>query len=278
MNGLFYHIFEWIPGLLVFGLGAAIGSFINVVVYRLPLGLSLLWPPSRCPSCGHRLGPSENLPIVGWLRLRGRCLSCKTPISARYPLVESATALLFVGIFGIHGFALQTPAYWLLFSWLLALALIDWDTLTLPNPLTQSGLILGLLFQTVVGIAAGNWIAGLMTGMGGAVLGIWLLTVISWLGSAALGQTAMGGGDAKLAAMMGAWLGWKLLLLSGFIACLLGAIAGMGAMALGLLGRRQAMPFGPFLALGAGISALWGNGLIGLYVDYFFPASLSASL
>lgn len=271
MTALLYRLFEWVPLILVLALGAALGSFLNVVVYRLPAGLSLLWPPSRCPHCEHRLGPTENLPVVGWLRLGGRCLSCKAPISPRYPLVELAMALLLGLVYGVYGLSWQTLGYGLLFCWLLALALIDWDTLTLPNPLTQSGLILGLLFQGLWGGLGGDWAGGLMAGLVGAVLGLWLLSLISWLGSAALGQTAMGGGDAKLAAMMGAWLGWKLLLLSGFLACLLGAIAGVSAMAMGWLGRRQAMPFGPFLALGAGISVLWGNGLVALYLTRFFP-------
>lgn len=266
------RIFELVPFVVVFFLGSAIGSFLNVVVYRLPEGLSLLWPPSRCPRCEHPLGPTENIPIFGWLRLRGRCKNCKTAIASRYPLVETATALMFVLVFAQFGFDWQTLGYWLFFSWLLALALIDFDTLTLPNPLTQSGLVLGILFQGAIGALAGNAAGGLMGGVVGAVLGMWLLSLISWGGSVALGQTAMGAGDSKLAAMMGAWLGWKLLLLSGFLACLLGAVVGVAGMASGRLGRRQAMPFGPFLALGAAISALWGGFLIDLYVTAFFPA------
>ena len=191
----------------------------------------------------------------------------------RYPLVEVATALLFVGVFARLGFTGQTLGYWLFFSWLLALSLIDFDTLTLPNPLTQSGLVLGLLFQgTIAFLNGGSPIEGAMAGVIGAVLGIWLLSLISGLGSLALGQTAMGAGDSKLAAMMGAWLGWKLLLLSGFLACLLGATVGLLGMASGRLSRRQKMPFGPFLALGAAISALWGSSLIDWYVKAFFPA------
>ncbi len=266
------RIFELAPFIFVFFLGSAIGSFLNVVVYRLPEGLSLLWPPSRCPRCENQLGPTENIPIFGWLRLRGRCKNCKTAISARYPFVETATALMFVLVFAQFGFEWQTLGYWLFFSWLLALALIDIDTLTLPNPLTQSGLVLGIVFQGAIGALMGNVAGGLMSGVVGAVLGIWLLSLISWGGSVALGQTAMGAGDSKLAAMMGAWLGWKLLLLSGFLACLVGAVVGLLGMASGRLGRRQAMPFGPFLALGAAISTLWGGALIDLYTSAFFPA------
>ncbi len=268
-----YRAIASLPLLLVLILGAAIGSFLNVVVYRLPEGLSLIHPPSRCPRCEHRLGPTENIPVLGWLRLKGRCAHCRASISIRYPLVELSTGLLFVLVFAVTGFSWMTLGYWLLVSWLLALSLIDLDTLTLPNSLTQSGLVLGLIFQTGLGALQGNWALGLMRGIGAAVLGIWLLTLINWFGSAALGQTAMGGGDAKLAAMMGAWLGWKLLLLGGFLACLAGSLVGIGGMALGLLHRKQQIPFGPFLALGATVSALWGPSLIQLYLSFFFPSA-----
>ncbi len=255
--------------------GASIGSFLNVVIYRLPAGLSLVHPPSRCPHCAHRLKSYDNVPVLGWLWLGGRCRYCRHPISIRYPVIEAATGFLFVAI------ALLTPdlpliiGYCLFVSWLVALAVIDLDTLTLPNPLTSSGLIAGLVFQGSLGWWHEPTLAGigsqLMIGVVGAVLGIWLFDVITLVGSIAFGQTAMGGGDAKLAAMMGAWLGWKLLLLSGFLACMLGAIVGGGAIALKLLSRRQPIPFGPFLALGAVLSLLFGNALLTAYVQFFFP-------
>lgn len=273
-----YRIVANLPLLFVFGLGAAIGSFLNVVIYRLPQGLSLIHPPSRCPHCGHRLGPSENIPIWGWIRLKGRCKSCRASISPRYPLVELATALVFVLIVAIAGWSWTAVGYGVLFSWLLALALIDFDTQTLPNPLTQSGLLLGLGFQASLGFlesqgAIAGTIQGLMGGVIGAVLGIWLLGTIGLLGSVALGKAAMGGGDAKLAAMMGAWLGWKLLLLSLFLAALGGAVVGSVGIWVGLLQRQQRIPFGPFLALGAAMSALWGGGLIALYQSFFWTTA-----
>lgn len=258
--------------LLVAALGSAIGSFLNVVIYRLPLGRSLLWPASACPHCGHRLRPWENVPILGWLRLRGRCSQCGAAIALRYPLVEATTALWFVAVYAYYGWDWATPGYWLLGSWLFALAWIDRDTLTLPNPLTQSGLVLGLAFQMGIGLGSGHPAQGLMNGVGAAVLGLWLVELIIWLGSLALGQTAMGGGDAKLAAMLGAWLGWQKLLLTGFMACAVGAGVGLGAIALGRLHRRQPMPFGPFLALGALLSVLWGDRLIQWYLHAFFPS------
>lgn len=262
--------------LIVFFLGAAVGSFLNVVVYRLPSKLSILWPASRCPHCLHPLGLSENVPVFGWIWLKGRCKHCRSPISSRYPLVEAATGVLFLGVFWKFGIAWQTLGYWAFFSWLIALALIDWDTMTLPNALTRSGLMLGLVFQVVTGwqpALTGNQVFQtlVLEGVAGAVVGLWLFDIISFAGSLVFGQTAMGGGDTKLAAMMGAWLGWKLLLLAGFLACAMGAFAGGGAIALGWLDRRQPMPFGPFLALGAGLTVLWGEALISIYVQIFFP-------
>ena len=269
-------IFNLFVATIVFGFGAAIGSFLNVVVYRLPAGLSILWPPSRCPKCLNQLRLSENVPVFGWLWLRGRCNHCHSKISVRYPLVEAATGLLFLLIFWQFGLTLQTLGFWAFFSWLLALSLIDCDTMTLPNSLTRSGLVAGLVFQVAKGwwpnfspIDSVNYLV--LDGILGAVVGLWLFDTIGFAGSIALGQNAMGAGDTKLAALMGAWLGWKYLLLAGFIACAVGAFAGGGAIALGWLDRRQPMPFGPFLALGAAITALWGEAILSTYWQFFFP-------
>lgn len=276
------YLFATLTSLMVFTLGASIGSFLNVVVYRLPANLSILWPPSRCPHCLHRLGKLENIPILGWLWLKGRCRHCRSKIPVRYFLIEGITGLLFVSVFWKYGFVTnsmtwQTLGYWAFLSWLLTLCLIDLDTMTLPNSLTQSGLLAGLVFQGITGYLSALELAGvshqLFTGIFGAVLGIWLFEIIAFGGSIAFGQAAMGGGDAKLAAMMGAWLGWKYLLLSGFIATAMGAFTGGGAIALGYLNRRQMMPFGPFLALGAGVTVFGGEAILSAYLQLFFPLS-----
>lgn len=268
-------LFELPAAIAVFILGASIGSFLNVVAYRLPAGLSLVHPPSRCPKCLHRLGKRENIPVLGWLLLKGRCRHCKNPISARYPLVEGMAGILFIVTFWAFGWSWQTVGYWAFLSWLLALSLIDLDTMTLPNPLTQSGLAIGLVFQALLGFSISASLAGaltqLMHGVLGAVVGLWLLDVIAIVGSMLLGQAAMGAGDAKLAAMMGAWLGWKYLLLAGFLACTIGAFAGGGAIWLGWIDRRQPMPFGPFLAIGAAIVVFLGNTILSTYFRVFFP-------
>ena len=260
--------------LIVFALGASIGSFINVVIYRLPAGLSILWPPSRCPHCLNQLKAYDNLPVLGWLLLKGRCRYCKSKISVRYPVVEAVTAVMFLLVFWIFKFSLLTVGYWAFCSWLLALSLIDLDTMTLPNPLTQSGLVLGILFHMVVGYSPEDGLAGLakhlMTAIVGAVLGLWLLDAIAILGSIAFGKAAMGAGDAKLAAMMGAWLGWKSLLLAGFIACGVGALVGGATIILSQRQWGQKMPFGPFLALGAVITLFGGEAILSTYLQFFF--------
>ncbi|NDJ15895.1 prepilin peptidase [Myxacorys almedinensis] len=257
---------------IVFALGASIGSFLNVVVYRLPAKLSILYPPSRCPHCLTRLKKHHNVPVLGWLWLNGKCNHCKSPISKRYPLVEASTGLIFLLVFLTFGLSVQTIGYWAFLSWLVALSIIDLDTMTLPESLTRSGLVVGLGFQLFSGWTVSGFtgaIQNLMMGAIAAVLGIWLLDIIAIVGSVVFGQQAMGAGDSKLMAMIGAWLGWKSLLLAGFLACASGALVGGGAIALGILSRRQPMPFGPFLALGAAIALFYGERLISSYLSLF---------
>lgn len=264
-------LYNLLPCAFVFVLGASIGSFLNVVIYRLPAGISLLSPPSRCPRCRTRLKLYDNVPVFGWLWLRGRCRYCRVRISPRYPLVECVGGLLFLALFLHFGWSLETPLYWGLVSWLVALTLIDIDTLTLPNVLTTSGVCLGWLAQGLFAIAAGQPVAlALAATIAASILGLWIFDGISLLGAATAGKTVMGGGDGKLAAMLGAWLGWQGLLLSVLIAALLGTLTGILGISLGLLNRRQPIPFGPFLAFGAGISLFFGNALIQGYLSLFF--------
>ncbi len=256
---------------MVFLLGAAVGSFLNVVIYRLPAGRSLLTPPSRCPACLTSLRAYDNIPILGWLLLRGQCRYCQAPISWRYPAIEMLVGILFVVIFAVSGWQWQTLGIWLLSAWLLALAFIDLETMLLPHPLTQWGLITGLVVQ---GVLAGGWQAALATlnhHLVAAAVGLWLFDVIRWGGAIAFGQEVMGGGDGKLAAMIGAWLGWQGLMVTLFLAAALGGSIGGLGIALGWIQRRQPIPFGPFLAIAAIITALFGNALIRFYVETFLP-------
>jgi leader peptidase (prepilin peptidase) / N-methyltransferase len=276
------NIYDTIVQVIVFWLGAAIGSFLNVVVYRVPAGLSVIWPPSRCPKCLHQLGAGENIPILGWLLLRGKCRHCHTPISPRYPLIEAITAIIFVLVYNRFGLSIQTVGYSLLMCWFLALTLIDLDTMTLPNPITQSGLILGLAFQVTAGYLDNNHsVAGsreyLIQGILGMVLGIWIYDTIQILGSIMIGQLAQGGGDAKLMAMVGAWTSWKVVLLAGGVASVLAivgfiTVAGYSTLRSGKQAGAnkliQPLPLGPFIALGATISLFGGDWLIDTYQQF----------
>ena len=265
--------------LIVFAFGASIGSFLNVVIYRVPAALSLLHPPSRCPTCHHQLRPYDNVPVLGWLWLKGRCRYCRSPISPRYPLIEALTGGLFLATFYYFGLTWATVGAWVLLSWLICLTFIDFDTLTLPNVLTQSGLVLGVIAQTLrifspAALTLTEAAQGLMTAVVGAVLGIWIFELIGLIGSLVSGKTVMGGGDGKLAALLGAWLGWQGMLLSSFLACALGAFIGGAAIALHITSRKTPIPFGPFLALGAVITLFWGDRLIAWYLQLFFPLAI----
>ena len=262
----------WILGSLVFILGACVGSFLNVVIYRVPEELSLIHPPSRCPQCHTKLKAYDNVPILGWIWLKGRCRYCRAPISPRYPLIEAATAVLFVLTFWIFGWSVKTLGYCLFLSWLLALTMIDLDLMILPNALTQSGVIAGWVFQGALAFSQtptlGSASRGVIESFVATVLGLWIFDIVRLLGSWAFKQDAMGGGDPKLAAMIGAWLGWQMMLVSSFLACLVGSVIGVGGIALGLIGRRQAIPFGPYLALGGAIAAFYGTQLLELYRNW----------
>jgi leader peptidase (prepilin peptidase) / N-methyltransferase len=277
------NIYDTIVQVIVFWLGAAIGSFLNVVVYRVPAGLSVIWPPSRCPKCLHQLGMGENIPILGWLLLRGKCRHCRTRISLRYPIIEAITAIIFVLVYNRFGLSIQTVGYSLLMCWLLALTLIDLDTMTLPNPLTQSGLVLGLGFQFVAGYVDSNHsIIGsreyLIQGILAMVLGIWIYDAIQLVGSIMMGQLAQGGGDAKLIAMIGAWTSWKVVLLAGALSSALALIgfvvvAGYstfknGGIKAGANQLTQPLPLGPFIALGATVALFSGDWLFESYQQF----------
>ncbi|RMD72729.1 MAG: prepilin peptidase [Cyanobacteria bacterium J149] len=258
--------------LIVFSFGASIGSFLNVVIYRIPEKISLVYPPSRCPKCKHPLGKTENIPVVGWLWLKGKCRWCHTPISPRYPLIEAMTGFFFVLIFQHFGFSWLTLGYMAFISWLIALALIDFDTMTLPNSLTQSGLVLGLFWQGWLGFnlsdgSVESLVLSLFSAIVGGVVGIWLFDTILIVGSIVFGKAAMGGGDPKLASMIGVWLGWQGVLITGFLACAVGTIVGIGAIAFRLLKKGQPMPFGPYLVIGAIITMFWGDYLISSYLE-----------
>jgi leader peptidase (prepilin peptidase) / N-methyltransferase len=254
--------------------GLCIGSFLNVVIHRLPLMLERGWkqesadllgvayeeapsltlstPRSRCPSCGHAIAWYENIPVASWLWLRARCSACKAPISARYPLVELATGALFAFVgwrFGAQPVALL----WCLFcASLVALAGIDWDTTLLPDNIT-----LPLLWAGVV-VAALGWTVPLADAIWGAVVGYLSLWSVYWLFKLTTGKEGMGFGDFKLLAALGAWLGWKMILPIVLGASIIGALVGIVMKMSAALREGRYVPFGPFLA-GAALVVLFAG-------------------
>ncbi|MHB1531612.1 prepilin peptidase [Acidithiobacillus sp.] len=248
-------------------LGLLLGSFLNVVVHRLPQGESIVHPPSRCPQCGHRLRPWENIPVLSWLLLRGRCHACGVRISFRYPALEVLTAALTVLVAWEVGWELWLiPA--LLLSWaLLALTVIDLETQLLPDRITKPGILLGLLLNATALIHPGLALVSPLEAVAGVVLGygsLWLLAVGYHRWS---GRHGMGGGDLKLLAMIGAWLGWQAVFLTLFIAALSGGVVAMAYVLAGK-GRDYAMPFGPYLALGGWLMLLWPQQIIAGYLHW----------
>jgi leader peptidase (prepilin peptidase)/N-methyltransferase len=251
-------------------LGACVGSFLNVVVWRVPRQESVVWPGSHCPRCGSKLPWHHNLPILSWLLLRARCGFCAKPISIRYPLVELLCAGLWVllalpGV-GRMGSPAQLPnllAGGLLLAWLLPLALIDADSLRLPEPLCRWGIVSGILVTAGLGLQQGRAAELLLHHVSAAAVGLLAFEAVSRIGQKLLGVPVLGLGDAKLAALLGAWLGLKGLAVACASAVFLGALFGLAGRLSGRLGPRQPFPFGPFLAIGGLLSWLaceqiWG--------------------
>ncbi|MGE0355176.1 MAG: A24 family peptidase [Gemmatimonadales bacterium] len=234
-------------------LGAAIGSFLNVCILRLPSEQSIVRPPSRCPRCGQGIRWYDNIPILSWLVLRGRCRSCGNPISAQYPLVELANAALWGWMAYRYPYELEALRAALFMSLLLGIAMTDAREYIIPDEFSLGGLVIGLLLSLIRGVA------GLKTAAIGAVVGFALFWVVATLGKAVFRKEAMGGGDIKMMAMVGAFTGWVGVLLTTF----LGAIAGLLVFApIALSGRQKLVPFGVFLAVGAAVAFLWGDALL----------------
>lgn len=263
---------QWMVASIGALLGLLIGSFLNVVIYRLPVILERQWvaegldlagqeapkhqpfnltlPRSRCPHCGHQIRWYENIPVLSYLALGGKCSRCKTGISLRYPMVELATGALFFLCASRWG-ASPTTAVWCIFcAALLALALIDWDTTLLPDnpnmPLLWLGLIAAAMHWTPVGLASAVW---------GAVAGYLSLWSVYWAFKLIRGKEGMGYGDFKLLAALGAWFGWQVLIPIILMASVIGSVAGITMKFTSGLREGGYMPFGPFLA-GAGFTAL----------------------
>ena len=272
-------IFPFFRGLL----GLLVGSFLNVVIHRLPLmmerdwqcqcadlrgeaipegeEISLVRPRSRCPACGHSISALENIPVLSWLVLRGKCSACQAPISARYPLIEILTGLLTAGAATYFGFGWSALGAFLLIWALVSLTFIDFDTTYLPDAITLPLLWCGLLFNV------GNTYTDLASAVIGAVAGYLALWSVYWAFKLLTGKEGMGYGDFKLLAALGAWMGWQLLPVIVLLSSVVGAIVGMSLIVLAKRGREIPIPFGPYLAAAGLIAFFWGERLSDYYLS-----------
>jgi leader peptidase (prepilin peptidase) / N-methyltransferase len=243
-------------------LGLAVGSFLNVCIHRLPRGQSLNAPPSRCPHCEYPLRWFDNIPVVSYAILAGRCRKCRARISIRYPIIELVTMGLFVLHGAVFGWtALLVPR--LLFACaMVVLFAIDLEHQLLPNVITLPGIVVGLIASSVLPPGIIDAVIGIV--VGGGVL--WLIGEAYFRYS---GQEGMGGGDVKMLAMIGAFLGWKLVLITLVLSSVLGSIIGMLVIARRKGGMKYALPYGTFLALGALVASLAGDAIVEWYVGLY---------
>lgn len=264
-------------------LGLMVGSFLNVVIHRLPRMMEQEWreqcstineeappavaapynlvvPRSACPSCGHMISAWENIPVISWLILRGRCAHCRAPISPRYPIVEGITGIISGFVAWHFGFGLTALAA-LVFTWsLIALTFIDFDTQLLPDSITQPLIWLGLLFNL------NGFFTGIDAALVGAVAGYMTLWCVYWLFKLVTKKEGMGYGDFKLLAAIGAWLGWQILPLVILLSSIVGAVVGISLILFAGHGRQIPIPFGPYLAGGGLIALLWGKQITQAYL------------
>lgn len=237
----------------VFAFGTVLGSFLNVVIHRLPRGESLVRPRSRCPHCGTPIRPWDNVPLLSFLLLRGRCRACGAPIAWRYPLVEAFAGALLVLVYWRAGSWVDVVAGGLFTLALLAVFFVDLAHHIVPNAITYPGIAIGLLLA----LGQGRILDGLLSALGAGAL-FFLIAVAS--------RGGMGGGDVKLAAMLGAFLGWPGVAVALLVAFTTGAAAGLLLIAAGRRSRRDPIPFGPSLALGGVVALFFGDALAAWYL------------
>jgi len=239
-------------------LGAVIGSFLNVVIVRLPRNESLVMPPSRCPACGTELHWFDNIPVLSFLALRGRCRECGAPISWRYPIVETGTAALFTLAAWRSTSLADLVIAWLFLAALVAVTVIDLEHQIILDRITLPGIAVGFV-TSFLGTRV-SWLDSLLGILAGGGI-LFAVIVVS--------SGGMGGGDMKLGAMMGAFLGYKLALLALFLAVILGGAVALALLSTGIRRRKDPIPFGPFLAVASAVAMLWGEACVAWYVRMF---------
>jgi len=244
--------------------GAVIGSFLNVCIYRLPRGRSVVWPSSACESCGRQLSWFENLPVVSWVALGAKCRTCKSPLSIRHPLIEAITAAMFGLAAWYYGPSITLLSRLVFGCALIVLFAIDLEHHLLPNVITLPGIVIGFLFSFMT---EPGWVAsliGILVGGGG----LWLVAEAYYR---LRHEEGLGMGDVKMLAMIGAFVGWKLTLMTLMLASLAGSAVGLTFIAIKKGDLKYALPFGTFLAMGAALAATVGPGLLGWYMGFLQP-------
>jgi leader peptidase (prepilin peptidase)/N-methyltransferase len=250
-------------------LGLAIGSFLNVVIYRVPAGESLIRPGSHCPHCAHEIRNRHNIPVLGWLLLRGKCADCRAPISVRYPIVEALTAALFVAVAAKFGFSWELPAYLYLAAVSIALAAIDLDTMRLPDVIVLPSYSVALVLLIPAMIAEHSWDAGIRGLIAAAVLYAFYFVL-------AVVHPGMGFGDVKLALLLGlylGWLGWSSLAVGAFAGFLLGGIVGAALLIGKRANRKTRIPFGPYMLAGTFLAVFAAAPIAHWYTSLLFPTA-----
>ena len=249
--------------LVVFAwLGLSVGSFLNVCIHRIPSGASVANPPSRCPGCSYQLRWFDNIPVVSYIMLGGRCRQCRAPISLRYPIVELLTMAMFLLHWWMFGWTLLMAVRLAFACALIVLFAIDLEHHLLPNVITLPGIVAGLIVSTIVPPGLKDALIGTL--IGGGVL--WAIGEAYYRYS---GREGMGGGDVKMLAMIGAFLGWKLVLVTLVLSSVAGSVIGMTVIALRRGDMKYALPYGTFLALGALAASLVGDQIVAWYVGMY---------
>jgi len=241
--------------------GMVVGSFLNVCICRLPEGQSVVSPPSRCPHCSHRISWYDNIPLVSYLLLRGRCRGCGARISPQYPLVELLNGVLTLLLFLRFGPTLTFAALFLFCSALVVITFIDLEHQIIPDEISLPGIVIGLILSFF--LPGQSWLNSLL----GILLGGGSLLLVAYLYQLLTGKEGMGGGDIKLLAMMGAFLGWKAIPFIIFASSLVGSLVGISIMLLQKKDSKLAIPFGPYLAFGAVLYIFYGRALIQWYLN-----------
>ena len=251
---------------LAFAVGTLIGSFLNVCIRRVPAGESVVYPPSHCPRCGARIRSWENIPLLSYVWLRGRCRACGAGIALRYPIVEALTGVVFVLLLYRFGVSASLAVYAAFAAALIVVSYIDLDHQIIPDTISLPGILVGV---ACAALGAG---VGIVDSLIGVLLGGGILWAVAVGYHAVTGREGMGGGDIKLLAMIGAFLGWRGVLVTLIVGSLTGAVSGVTLIALRGADSRVPIPFGPFLALGAVCSLFFGDALIHWYLHFALPA------